>query len=114
MAKLSQEILTTIFALQRQLAESIDESASLEWSIFEQFGETKETAIELEELQNIRERLNTSFNRLYTLLLRVLEIQPFASTAMLELLEQTIVQGNETLAGCKASIYEIERNWNHL
>ena len=58
--------------------------------IFEQFSEVEETIPELEELQNVRERATSSYSRLYTLLLRVAEAQPAATSATVDLLTQSI------------------------
>jgi hypothetical protein len=76
--KLSDPILTQIFTLQRRIIESIDATTALEFRIFEQWGETAETLTELEELQNIEERLRTQHTRLNTLLLTTVRSQPFA------------------------------------
>lgn len=114
MAKLPDEILTNIFSLQRQLAEGIGEISALEWLLFEQYGETEETIGELEELQNAKERLIVPYSRLHTLLLRVFEAQPVPSTAMLDLLAQTIEQGQATIDASKASVREIKENWDLL
>lgn len=62
MAKLSDETLTTTFYLLRQLAEAIEQSCATEWIFFEQYGKTPRTIDELEEFQNIRERLNRSYS----------------------------------------------------
>ncbi len=70
MAKLSTETLIIIFSLLRQLAEEIEEACATEWMLFERYGETSRTIGELEELQNARERLNQSYIRLNTLLLK--------------------------------------------
>jgi hypothetical protein len=112
MAKLPNELLTTIFTLQRQLAEGIEEVSATEWELFDRYGETEATISELEELQNARERLNGSYARLHGLLLRILEAQPTASTAMLDLLSQTITHGQFTIDAVQASTREIKRNWN--
>ncbi|MBV9388253.1 MAG: hypothetical protein JOZ78_17670 [Chroococcidiopsidaceae cyanobacterium CP_BM_ER_R8_30] len=45
MAKLSDETLSIIFILQRQLVEDMDEAAKIEVIIFEQFGETELTLL---------------------------------------------------------------------
>jgi hypothetical protein len=58
--------------------------------LYEQYGENSDTIEELEELQNARERLVVPYSRLNTLLLRILESQPKADLAMLEILLQTI------------------------
>ncbi len=50
-------------------------------------------------------------SRLHTLLLRILESQPTASTAMLDLLSQTLEQGQSVFNAATASIREIKRNW---
>ncbi len=86
MAKLPEATLTTLFRLQQQIAVEIEEASAVEWRVFQDFGETDETLPELDELQSNRERLLTSFSRLYVLLLRVLETQPVAPSAMLEAL----------------------------
>ncbi|MCU0534395.1 MAG: hypothetical protein MUD14_10935 [Hydrococcus sp. Prado102] len=114
MAKLSDEILTNIFSLQRQLAEGIGEVSAVEWALFEQYGETDESIGELEELKNAKERLTIPYSRLHTLLLRILEAQPTASAAMLNLLAQTLEQGQAALDASNASVREIKRNWDLL
>lgn len=69
MAKLFSDTLTTIFTLQERLIELIDEAASTEFQLFERFGETEATVTELDEAQNARERLNSSYSRLSTIVL---------------------------------------------
>lgn len=100
MAKLPNETLTIVFKLQRRLLERIDEATATEVAIFEQFGETEETIPELEQLQNVRERATSSYSRLYTLVLRIAEAQPRATSATLNLLEQSIEQAQATDAAC--------------
>lgn len=112
MAKLSDENLTMIFCLLRQLAEEIEQACATEWIFFERYGETPTTSGELEALQNVRERLNQSYSRLNTLLLRILEAQPIASNAMLNLLAKAIDEGQANLEASNASIQEIKRAWN--
>jgi hypothetical protein len=112
MAKLSDQTLTTIFDLLRQLAETIELASEKEWIFFERYGETSRTIGELEELQNARERLNQSYSRLNALLLRILEAQPIAANAMIDLLAKAIENGQSNLSAANASIQEIERGWN--
>ncbi len=71
MAKLPDSTITNIFTLQRRLAECLESTTAIEFSLFQQFGETAETASELEELVNIRERLVSLYNRLHNIFLRV-------------------------------------------
>jgi hypothetical protein len=60
-------------------------------------GETAETLPELEELQNIRERLLSSYSRVNTLLLRVTQSQPIAAVDMLNLLDRASETGQATI-----------------
>ncbi len=112
MAKLSEETLTTIFDLMRQLAVGIDEASAAEWELFEQYGETPETLEELEELQSARERLRVPYSALHSLLLSVLEYQPMAPNATLELLARTIENGQTAIEVAAASVRDVKRNWN--
>lgn len=114
MAKLTNETLTVIFNLLRQLAERIEDTSATEWLLFENYGETERTISELEELQNVRERLNDSYSRLNTALLSVLEAQPFASRSMLDLLVRAIDQGQANFSAAEASVQEVKRIWNLL
>jgi hypothetical protein len=111
-AKLPDPVLTNIFTLQRRIIESIDATTALAFGLLEQWGETTETSTELEELQNIQERLRSQYSRLNTLLLKVSESQPIASADMLNLLYRTIELAEATLDASIASLQEIQRNWN--
>ncbi len=112
MAKLSPETLTSIFNLLRQIAEEIENAGSTEWMLFETYGETPRTINELNELQNVKERLNQSYSRLNILTLRILEAQPIASNAMLDLLTQAINDGLANKIASHASIQEIKKGWS--
>jgi hypothetical protein len=112
MAKLPDEILTTIFSLQRQLVEGIDEAAAAESMIFEQFGETEVTLPVLEQLQNVRERLMGPYSRLSALLPRIAEYQPTAPTDVLNLLYRTIEQAQAARDATDASVREAKRDFD--
>ena len=107
--KLSDETLTLVFNLQRRLLQRINEATETEAIMFE-FGE-EETFLELQQLQNVRERATSSYSRLYTLLLRVAESQPTATSATLDLLALSIEQAEATDAASEASVQDIKRNW---
>lgn len=111
MAKLPESLLSTFFELLQQLAKEIEEASAVEWTFYEQHGETAETMEELEELQNARERLASPYSRLNTLLLRILESQPTADPAMLELLIQTVSQAQASADASWASVQEVKRVW---
>ncbi len=114
MAKLPDTTVKIVFDLQRRLLERIDEATATEVVIFERFGENEATILELEQLQKVRERATSSYSRLYTLLLRVYESQPLATSAILKLLETSIEQAEATNAAAQASVQDTKRNWNVL
>lgn len=114
MAKLPDETITIIFNLQRRLLQRIDEASATETIIFELFGEAELIITELEQLQNVRERTRSSYSRLYTLLLRIAESQPVATSATLDLLAQSIEQAEATNASSEATVREIQTDLNLL
>jgi hypothetical protein len=112
MAKLPDSIVTNIFRIQRQIIECIDSTTEMEFRLFDRIGETPETVPELEELQNIKEKLRSKYSRLYTLLLGIAESQPIATIDMLDLLYRSIDSTEASLDASIASLQEIQRNWN--
>lgn len=114
MAKLPANLMSDIFALLQQLAVGIEEAAATEWELYTQYGEKQATIEELEELQRARERLVVPYSRLNTLLLRILESQPKADPAMLEILIQTISQARASVDAALASVREVKRLWGLL
>jgi hypothetical protein len=114
MAKLGNEIFTEIFSLQRRLIVLIDQTKSMELLLFMQIGETEATISNLEQLQNVNERLRNPYLRLSTLLLKIAEYQPIAPTATLSLLTKTIEETKSVVYAAEASIQEIREDWNLL
>jgi hypothetical protein len=112
MAKLPDSIVTNIFSIQRQIIDCIDSTTEMEFRLFDRMGETPETVPELEELQNIKEKLRSKYSRLYTLLLGIAESQPIATIDMLDLLYKSIDSTEASLDASIASLQEIQRNWN--
>lgn len=111
MAKLPDETITTVFNLQQRLLERIDEATATGLNVFEQFGETAVTVSELEQLDNVRERTTSSYSRLHTLLLRIAESQPVATSATLNLLAQSIEQAQATDAAGKPLSKKLKAIW---
>ncbi|AFY93879.1 hypothetical protein [Chamaesiphon minutus] len=112
MAKLPDPVISNIFIIQRRIIECLDSTTATEFRLFERMGETAETLPELEELQNIKEKLRSKYSRLYNLLLRIAESQPIASKDMLVLLYRSIESTEASLNASIASLQEIQRNWN--
>ncbi len=98
-------VIDNIFTLQRHLVECLDATTAMEFRLYQEIGETAETLPELEELQNIRERLVNSYSRLQNILLRIAQSQPIAARDMLDLLYRSI-------DASIASLQDIQRNWN--
>lgn len=112
MAKLPDETLSTIFTLQQRLVLLLDTATAAEYFILQQFGETEETAPELEAIDNIKERLRIPYNRLHRILQQVAESQPTATADVLEFLYRTIAETEAAADASEASIQEIKRSWN--
>lgn len=112
MARLPDELLTTILSLQRRLLEELDEARAVEFAIFEVYGEVEATFTVLEQLQNAAERLRTPYSRFCSLLLVIAEAQPTASNAVESLLLQTIEQAQAATDAVKATIREVKRDFN--
>ncbi|MDJ0846615.1 MAG: hypothetical protein QNJ08_20560 [Crocosphaera sp.] len=106
MAKISDEMLTRVLELQKQLLIVLDQAKDLEYKIVEQFGETEETMTAFEALDNITERLRNAYTRIQTLMLRIAEAQPNADVNTLQLLEKSIEQAEANLAASQATIIE--------
>lgn len=78
-----------MFNIQRQLLERINEATEIEYQLLE-FGETEETLIYFEQLQNSRERVDNYYLRLFTILRQIYPAQPVASRDSLEMLARAI------------------------
>jgi hypothetical protein len=111
-AKLPDSVIDNVFTLQRNLVECLDSTTSMEFRLWQQIGETAETLPELEELQNIRERLVNSYSRLQNILLRIAQSQPIAARDMLDLLYRSMEQAQSFIDASIASLQDIQRNWN--
>lgn len=113
MAKLPDDpTLDWVFTLQRQCLQLINTARVTELLLFELYGETEATFSDFEAIQNVIDRLQNSYTRLHAILLRIAEAQPNAPTAMLELLEATIVETEGNVAAAQASTGEIQKDWN--
>jgi hypothetical protein len=114
MTELPTEVTTLVLELQRQLLAVIHETTATTFLLLERYGETEQTILSLDDLDNIRERANTYYSRFHTILLRIADAQPIASNAMLELLERSIDEAQATIDASEATINEEKRNWDLL
>ncbi len=100
--------------MQRRLLAIINQATAAAFIILEQYGETETTIIDLEQLQNARERAETYYSRFYTLLLQIAESQPLATAVMLNILTRSIEEDQATVGASEATIQETKRDWNIL
>ena len=114
MANLPETTLETVFNLQKQLFQILNQASATDYCLLEKYGETQETLAEVEELQNIKEKARDSYIRLSRLLLTIGEAQPTFSQNTLDLLYKSIQQTDATIAALKASTQEIKKNWKIL
>jgi hypothetical protein len=114
MAKLSRETRQTLWRLKDQLLDLVDEARASEFSLFERFGERKETMTVLDELKDIAEQAASRFSQLSSLQLRSAESQPFVSPDMLELLVQMIANTEQRVPALERSVEEIKVEWRLL
>jgi len=110
MSELPEDLTTVILDLQRRLLAVINQATEAAFIILNTYGETNDTLISLDDLDNIRERANNYYSRFYTLLLRIAESQPLASQAMLELLRRPIEEAQATVEASEATIREEKQN----
>jgi hypothetical protein len=108
-AKLTGETFLSIYSPVAKLPDAV---IAMEFRLCQQIGETAETLPELEELQNIRDRLVSSYSRLQNILLRVAQSQPIAAQDMLGLLYRSMDRSQSFIDASIASLQDIQRNWN--
>ncbi len=97
MSELPEELTTVILDLQRKLLVVINKATEAAFVILNTYGETDNTLVSLDDLDNIRERANGYYSRFNTLLLRIAESQPLVNQAMLELLHRSIEEAQATV-----------------
>jgi hypothetical protein len=114
MSKLPASTLDESLSLQLQLLNGVDETTATEWVLFDREGETEITVEALDQLQNAAERLKDRCSRLSVLLLRIAEAQPASPAATLDLLQQTIASGQNSVYAVQATVQEVKRDWNLL
>lgn len=112
MAEISKETIDEILKLMGRLSILVNTTASTELSIFNAYGETEEMVYVLEQLPNTKERGIASYTRLSTLLLKVSEVQPSASIAMLEMLIKAVEQAKATVDAGEATVKEAKNDWS--
>ncbi|PSB04454.1 hypothetical protein [Merismopedia glauca] len=112
MAKLPDLTIATVLRLQQQLLESINETTEAEFLLFEQFGETDETNDYFDQLQNSKERAESYYLRLFTVLREIYRSQPMASRDNLKLLDRYINEAEATIDAIAATVSEIRRDFH--
>ncbi len=109
--KLLIESITSIFHLQQQIWELIYITTMTTWEILEKYGETDIIILVLEQLDNLKSKLNLAYDRLHIILLRVGESQPNAAVNILVKLNQTMAETEVILELAANNIYQIRKDW---
>ena len=78
----------------------------------EEFGETEETLIYFEQVQNSRERADSYYLRLFTALQQIYPAQPVASHDSLELLARFITEAQASVDAVGATLAEIKKDFD--
>jgi archaellum component FlaC len=112
LAEISKETIDKILELMGRLSILIDKASSSELTIFNIYGETQEMSDVLEQLQNTKERGISSYSRLSSLLLKISEVQPSASAAIVNMLNQSIQQAQATVDAGEATVKEAKNDWS--
>jgi hypothetical protein len=112
MAKLLSDLDETIWILKKQLLATVDKSKATELALFNRFGETDETIVALDELNDIAEQAVSRFSQLSNLQMRIAEAQPTVSPDMLELVTQAILSIQQRIPALEGSIEEIIIDWS--
>lgn len=112
MAKISTETTETINRLKQQSLDILNEATALELTIFELFGESKQTLSYMNEMKNVAEKTTSSFSQLSTLQLQIAQAQPNAPADILQLLAQAIARSQARIPAWERSIEEVKMEWN--
>ncbi len=109
--KIPDPLQQQIFDLQAQLLNLIDDAASTERELFENYSETEQTLGDLDSLTGIHEQAEGIYQGLNTLALRVVQADPRVSPATMNLLLQAYERGDERVAPLIRSVEEIRNTW---
>jgi hypothetical protein len=112
--KIPDPLKQQIFDLQGQLLDLIDNAATTERKLFENYGETEQTLGDLDSLAGIREQAEGIYQGLNTLALRVVQADPRDATVTMNLLLQVYERGDERIAPLTRSVEEIRNTWELL
>jgi hypothetical protein len=109
--KIPDPLKQQIFVLHAQLLDLIDDAATTERALFENYGETEQTLGDLDSLTGIREQAEGIYQGLTTLAFRVVQADPREATATMNLLLRAYERGDERIAPLIRSVEEIRNTW---
>jgi hypothetical protein len=112
--KIPATLKQQIFDLHAQLLDLIDDAATTERELFENYGETGQTLEDLDSLTGIREQAEGIYQGLNTLALQVVQADPREATATMNLLLQACERGDERITPLTRSVEEIRNTWELL
>lgn len=109
--KIPAPLKQQIFDLYAQLLDLIDDAATTERVLFENYGETAQTLEDLDSLTDIREQAGDIYQRLHVRALRVVQAPPREATATMSLLIEVCEFGQERMGPLTRSVEEIRNTW---
>ncbi len=111
MAKISNELKSTLVRLQHTLLLIVDDAKAAEFVLLKRYGETNETIVVLDELTAIAQQSSDLYVQISRLLLRTAEIQPIVTEDMLGLLTDRVETVSNRVPALDRSIQEIKSDW---
>lgn len=114
MAKISNELKSTLEKIQQNLLSIVDDAKAAEFHLLERDGETNQTIVVLDELTAIAGQAADLYVQISRLLLRTAEIQPTITPDMLGLLTDRVATVSNRVPALERSIQEIKADWDLL
>jgi hypothetical protein len=111
MARLPKATLDELASLKTELLVILDEATALAAKLFQHYGETQDTLVDLNELAEVAEQIRDLYVSLSTLLLRIAEAQPGASLATMKKLTEVAQTVRSSCTKSLQSMNEVKSRW---
>jgi len=111
MAKLTEESETQVWIIMQQALKIVNAATEVEFTLFDDFGETSDTLPYLEEMKSVSLQAISTFAQMSTLHLRIAEAQPIVSVDILNMLTEAIAINQVRIPAWERSIEEVKIEW---
>ncbi len=111
MAKLTEESEAKVWVIMQQALKVVDAATEVEFTLFDNFGETSDTLLYLEEMKSVSLQAISTFAQMSTLHLRIAEAQPIVSADILNMLTEAIDINQARIPAWERSIEEVKIEW---